>query len=412
MASGSDLRDPNAAGDSAPLRVLFTTNGFDGHFQPLTPFARGLQERGHTVSFATPPYFVPAIEAAGFQGLPFGNQPPPDELFETIGPVMARLSHAEQISYMRQWFFLGEQKRQDIHDILALIEDWKPDLLVRDEIEFGGCVAAERAGLPHASVQVSVSGQIRELRAVSPPRLAALRAEVGLPPDDKLASFERYLVLAPFPPGLRRSDAFVPPTLQSIQPAPVEQNEAQQPPAWLQARAGRPLIYTSLGTIFNNRTDIFERILMGLRDEPIELIITVGRDGDPTRFGPQPPNVHIERFIPQNLLYPHCAAAVIHGGSGTMMGALQYGVPLVVIPLGADQPGNAQAAHAAGVACVLDPAQMTAEDVREAVSKILTQSAYRDGACRIQAEIAELPPFTHGLHLLEQLVHGFRGNLS
>ena len=403
MTTVSNVLGPISEGDQAPLRVLFSTNGLDGHFQPLVPFARGLQELGHSVAFATSPYFVPAIEAAGFRGLPVGSQPPPAEGLHVIFQAIGHLNHAEKISYMRQWYFLGEQKRQEIRDILAVIEDWKPDLLVREETEFGACVAAERAGLPHASVQVTVSGQIAELRTVSPPRLAALRAEVGLPPDDELASFEPYLVLSPFPPGLRKSGAFVPPTLQVIQPAPSNPTGSEQTPAWLQATEGRPLIYASLGTVFNNRTDVFERILKGLRDEPVELILTVGRNGDPTQFGPQPPNIHIERFVPQSLLYPHCAVAVIHGGSGTMIGALQHGVPLVVMPFGADHPGNVLAAQAAGVARALDPEQMTAEEVREAVSEILARTEYRDNARRIQAEIAGLPPFAHGLRLLEQL---------
>ena len=142
---------------------------------------------------------------------------------------------------------------------------------------------------------------------------------------------------------------------------------------------------------------------MGLRDEPVELILTVGRDQDPAKFGPQPPNVHIERFVPQSLLYPYCAVAVIHGGSGTMIGALQHGVPLVVMPFGVDHPGNVLAAQAAGVARALDPEQMTAEDVRVAISEMLMRNEYRDNARRIQAEIAGLPPFAHGLRLLEQL---------
>ncbi len=162
-------------------------------------------------------------------------------------------------------------------------------------------------------------------------------------------------------------------------PAPVKHTGLGQLPAWLQTSVNRPQIYVTLGTLFNSRTDVFAQILTALRDEPVEIIVTVGRDGDPAQFGPQPPNVHIERFVPQNLLYPHCAAAVIHGGSGTMIGALQHGLPLVVMPLGADHPGNTLGAQAAGVARVLDPARMTTEDVRDAVLALLTRSACRCG---------------------------------
>ena len=86
-----------------------------------------------------------------------------------------------------------------------------------------------------------------------------------------------------------------------------------------------------------------------------------------------------------------------------MMGALRHGLPLVLLPLGADQPANAAAAQAVGVARVLDPARLTPEAVREAVRAVLTQGDYRRHARRLQAEIAALPAFAQGVRLLERL---------
>ncbi len=85
------------------------------------------------------------------------------------------------------------------------------------------------------------------------------------------------------------------------------------------------------------------------------------------------------------------------------MGALAHGLPLVLLPLGADQPANAQAAEAAGVALVLDPVRMTSADVREAVHAVLTQPDYRHHARRLQTEIMALPEFDQGVRLLERL---------
>ena len=85
------------------------------------------------------------------------------------------------------------------------------------------------------------------------------------------------------------------------------------------------------------------------------------------------------------------------------MGALAHGLPLVLLPLGADQPANAQAAEAAGVALVLDPARMTPVDVRDAVRAVLMQRDYRHHARRLQTEIMALPEFDQGVRLLERL---------
>ena len=385
------------------LRVLFTTIAATGHFHPLVPFARGLAAAGHMVAVATTPDFVATVEAAGLSCFAVGIPKTPRDALQERGIDPARVSPEEANVVALQWFFLGDHKRREIHELLALIATWQPDLIMREETEFAGCVAAERAGLPHAAIQIVARGLPSTVRAAIPQRLDALRDGVGLPPDPELESLERYLCLSPFPPSLRQAGAVVPATQHVLRPAPAGRAGTEALPDWVAAPRDRPLIYATLGTAQTHRTDVFEKIVMGLRDEPVELVVTVGRTQDPGQFGTQPANVHLERFIPQSLLYPHCAAVVAHGGSGTMIGALEHGLPLVLLPLGADQPANAEAAQAAGVARVLDPSRMTPTDVRDAVRAVLTQPDYQHHARRLQVEIAALPPFDRGIRLLERL---------
>lgn len=86
------------------------------------------------------------------------------------------------------------------------------------------------------------------------------------------------------------------------------------------------MVFISLGTIMNQRTAVFDTLIRALRDLPVQLIVTVGRDQDPQQFGPQPGNVHIERYIPQTQLFPICNVVVTHGGSGTINAALTAGL--------------------------------------------------------------------------------------
>jgi len=125
---------------------------------------------------------------------------------------------------------------------------------------------------------------------------------------------------------------------------------------------------------------------------------------DPAEFGPQPANIHIERFIPQAEILPHCNLIVSHGGSGSVMGALAYGLPSVLIPMGADQPLNAARCKALGVARVLDPVEATPESVRAAAGTVLEAPAYRKAAERLRDEIAALPDIAYAITLLERLV--------
>ena len=95
---------------------------------------------------------------------------------------------------------LSHGNQQRVQLIAALVN--QPDLLVREETEYGGCLAAEVLGLPHATVGVHAIGEFVRRDLIGEP-LAALAAAHGLPPDPDLAMLDRYLTLRPFPPGYR-----------------------------------------------------------------------------------------------------------------------------------------------------------------------------------------------------------------
>jgi UDP:flavonoid glycosyltransferase YjiC (YdhE family) len=117
-------------------------------------------------------------------------------------------------------------------------------------------------------------------------------------------------------------------------------------------------VYFMLGTIFNLESgDLFERVLAGLRELPMDVVVTVGRELDPQVLGPQPPNVRARRYIPESLLLPHCGLCVSHGGSGSVLGAITHGVPMVLLPIGGDQPLNTAPCEQLHLAQVCTPRQ-------------------------------------------------------
>ena len=214
---------------------------------------------------------------------------------------------------------------------------------------------------------------------------------------------ERYLALSPFPPAIAGADGRPHPTLHRYRLRPFDRSGDEGVPDWPLPRPGAPLVYATLGTVQNARTDLLGAFLEGLRDEPLNLVVTVGRNGDPAQFGPQPPHVRIERYVPQSLLLPRCALVVCHAGSGAVLGALAAGLPLVLTPITADQPENADRCAAAGAARVLQPAEVSPASVREAVRAVLGDPAYTQAAARVRAEMAALPPLEHVVGLLERL---------
>jgi len=101
--------------------------------------------------------------------------------------------------------------------------------------------------------------------------------------------------------------------------------------------------------------------------------------------------VHIERYVPQSLLLDRVDAIVCHGGFNTVMGALRAGVPLVIAPSGADQPIHASRCRALGAAAIVGASPIDPVEIRAAVQTVLEESALREAARVIAADIAGLP---------------------
>jgi MGT family glycosyltransferase len=133
------------------------------------------------------------------------------------------------------------------------------------------------------------------------------------------------------------------------------------------------------------------------------VLVTVGRTIDPAELGDQPPHVSIERYVAQAEVLPRCRLVVSHGGSGSLMGALEHGLPSVLTPLGADQPHNARRAADLEVARVLDAAAATPEEIADAVTAMLADATARDAALALKAELDALPAVEATVPLLEQL---------
>ncbi len=381
------------------MRILFTFVGGIGHYEPLVAIAQAAEARSHEVAFACRPSMTGIVEDDGFSAFATG---PDVEDPSSIAPLAA--PDAEREDRVLRDGFAGRTARRRAQDLVALCEDHRPDLVVSDEVDYGAFVAAERLDLVHATVLVLLTGSFARPGLLAGP-LNELRAEHGLRPDPRLDMLSRHLVLAPFPPSVRDPSFPLPATAHCVRPAALERRPEDVLPPWVAGLGHKPTVYVTLGTIFNMESgDLFPRLLAGLRELPINLVATVGRQIDPDVFGAQPPHVHIERFIPQSTLLPLCDLVVSHGGSGSVIGALAHGLPMVLLPMGADQPHNARRCQELGLAEVLDPVQASPAGVRDATAAVLREASYRQRAEQMRAEIAALPDASAAMDLLERLV--------
>ena len=194
------------------------------------------------------------------------------------------------------------------------------------------------------------------------------------------------------------------PTTYHLRVLPFDTGDSALP-TWIDKIGSRPLVYVSLGTVFSERRgmEIFPRLLAGLRDVDAEIVLTVGNDLDPASFGPQPAHIHLERYLPLQALLLRCSLVLFHGGSGTLGHVVANGLPMVILPFGADQPDNAARCEELGASRTLDQDHLTPEHIREVVLDVLHTPSYRQAAERLRDEFDALPGLDFAVELLERL---------
>ncbi|MGH7439348.1 MAG: nucleotide disphospho-sugar-binding domain-containing protein [Polyangiaceae bacterium] len=385
------------------MRVLLTCSPAYGHFHPMGPLARALAAAGHEVAFATAADFCERVERCGFRAFPAGLEMP--ERGEMMRRVIADMMKAPPADRPKLGFprVFGEYGAPamlpDLRDVLA---SYRPQLLIHDTSELAGPIAATAAGIPYVNHSF---GHLlaADVIALAAEKVAPLWKQIGHDPPPQAGLF-RHLYLDICPPSLQFPDISGVATRQALRPVPFDAEVDEQLPAWVDAMPAAPTVYVTMGTVFNEAQPLFRAILEGLRDEQVNIIVTLGKAGDPAALGPQPAHVHVERYVPQTLLFSRCHAIVSHGGSGTMLGALSAGLPLLSIPQGADQFRNAERCRTAGVGKALWPHELSAEAVRRDVRALLEEPRFRESAGRVRKEIEAMPGPGDVIGVLEHLV--------
>jgi UDP:flavonoid glycosyltransferase YjiC (YdhE family) len=384
------------------MRVLFGSGPGLGHLLPLLPLASAARDAGHDVVVATGAGLAPILGSAGFAHLAVG----PATLGEAMAPFpeLADLVGAERVRFMIRHVFGQVVAEAMASGVLALAADWRPDVVVHEDMEFGTWIAAERLGIPSASVQVVAwRPHVRGTVATS---LNPLRETHGLAADPELRGLYGSLFFTTRPPALRDPGPPMPFPLAELRPEPEGDQVPADPEAdhtsWLNgAHRSRPRVAVTLGTVNAHRHDILRPILDGLAGHDVDVVVGLG--ADPVDLGNVAANIRVERYVPMSRLLPASDAVVFHAGSGTMLSALAAGIPLVMVPLAADQPENAERGAAAGVGRVVHPAELTPDSARRAVDDVLGDPRYLDRARVVAVEIAAMPGPAEAVERIEQV---------
>ncbi|HEY4022315.1 MAG TPA: glycosyltransferase [Pseudonocardiaceae bacterium] len=366
------------------MRVLCSTTPMEGVFAPVVPIAQALVAQGHSVLIATAAELGDRVRSTGLTATVAGPNAPDAAARATLDPEFAAGRQPWRIGAVMFARIMAPEKLPALQRIAA---DFAPDLILHPSVDLAAPLLAALLGIPSITYGTGLPLE-PDLIAAMAGWVAPLWRANGLEPDE-YAGLYRHGYLDPLPPSLSSG---VPPTrILPVRPTPP--GAVDDPlPLWAYRLGARPVVYVSLGTVpIFNKPEFFAPILAGLADLDVDVIVTVGADTDPAALGPVPRYVHIERWLSLPALLVRCDAVICHGGAGTTLAALAQGLPLVLLPRGADQFPTSAACARAGAGEVITPERIDADAVREAVELILKEDSYRTAAEAVREEVEAMP---------------------
>jgi len=348
----------------------------------MAPYVRAGLRAGHNAMVAAGMPLAAAAEATGAVFWPV-DEPEPGQMASAVD-VLRGLPHADANTWMISEVFARLRSGAALPRLREAIRSFRPDLVVRETAEFGSAVAADLHDLPHCRIAIGVNATEELILRSAAGRVDELRRESGLPADPQARRLRETPWWTLFPASM--DDPLMPTAAVTVR---------YRDPGWARFAAearpwARPLVYLTFGTEAGKMpayAAVYRQAMRAVENLDADVLITVGRDADPGMLGTPPPHVRVERWVDQATILGRAAAVVCHGGGGSVLGALAAGVPLVVVPLFAeDQHINARRVAAVGAGLVAAP---EAEPISSALQSVLTEPGFGVAASGVAAELQQ-----------------------
>ena len=308
------------------------------------------------------------------------------------------------------------------------------DLLLVDQAEIAGACVADRMGLPFITVSNAL---VPDRESSIPPAftgwsyststLATLRNRLAYRFQDRLTrdwlnAFNQQRQEWHLPLYRIYEDSTSPWAHLSQQPACFDFPRRHLPAQfhytgpWQDRRVrppvpfpydklnGKPLIYASMGTLQNRIQRVFWEIARACEEMEAQLVVSLGGGSTPEQIGTLPGNPLVVGFAPQLELLSRAALTITHAGLNTTLESLSYGVPIVAIPVGNDQPGVAARVRWVGAGEVVPLKRLSADRLRPLVSQVLNQGRYRQRASQLREEIQKADGVRRAIEVIERVL--------
>nr|QNH67989.1 UDP-glucuronosyltransferase-like protein 7 [Brachionus koreanus] len=175
------------------------------------------------------------------------------------------------------------------------------------------------------------------------------------------------------------------------------------------------LIYVSLGTVFNNNIFVFDCVIETIKQlnevsKNLIVVLAVGNDNlniyqkQIDQGFKVPENILLMTFVPQIELLKRAKLFITHCGMNSSSEAIHYGVPIIGIPIKADQPILAHImCNELKLGIHLDALSITTDNLQDAILKI-----FQDQSFSIKAkELSLISRNYKGSSVAAELIYNF-----
>ncbi|XP_022361526.1 UDP-glucuronosyltransferase 2B31-like isoform X1 [Enhydra lutris kenyoni] len=151
---------------------------------------------------------------------------------------------------------------------------------------------------------------------------------------------------------------------------------------FVQSSGENGIVVFTLGSMITNMPEEKANVIASALAQIPQKVLWRFAGKKPDKLGP---NTRLYEWIPQNDLlgHPKTKAFITHGGTNGIYEAIHHGIPMVGIPLFADQPDNLAHMKAKGVAVSLDFHTLSSTDLLNALRMVINNSSYKENAMRL-----------------------------
>ena len=312
-------------------KILMINLPFTGHTNPTLPLTEVLVKRGHSVYYVNAEEFRKKIENTGAEFIPYKNY-----------PTFATEKQKKTMSF-----------RAAFDTAISLEQNF--DLLIYEMFFYPGIEIAKRLKIPCVR-QFSQPAWNEKIISNAPflYKLSCYLIDIQImsKTDKKHMSLtDKTLLKAISSDKPTLNIVYVPDFFQShretfgedyIFTVPLmENNFSNDTSRQIPFEAmKKPIVYISLGSIISYK-GFYKKCIRTFANKDMSIILNTGRI-KPEWLGKIPDNIYAYSFVPQIDVLRHSNVFLTHCGMNSVIEAMSYGVPMVVMPLINDQVSNAK----------------------------------------------------------------------